>query len=57
MSARPGRIVETVRVDLPVVASRRETVTHPAFVALREHVMSIPTTFPRSARRPGGDAE
>jgi NitT/TauT family transport system ATP-binding protein len=39
MSARPGRIVETVPVDLPVVASRRETVTHPAFVALRERVM------------------
>jgi len=41
MSARPGRIVATVGVDLPPVASRREAVTHPDFVALREHVMAV----------------
>jgi ABC-type nitrate/sulfonate/bicarbonate transport system ATPase subunit len=40
MSARPGRIVARVPVELPPVASRREAVTHPDFVAAREHVMA-----------------
>jgi NitT/TauT family transport system ATP-binding protein len=39
LSARPGRIVAELEVDLPRRASRRETITDPAFVALREQVL------------------
>lgn len=36
MSARPGRIVETLQTDLPRDRPRREVVTSPEFAALKE---------------------
>jgi ABC-type nitrate/sulfonate/bicarbonate transport system ATPase subunit len=39
MSARPGRIVARIEVDLPAAASRRELLAHPRFVALRDRVL------------------
>jgi NitT/TauT family transport system ATP-binding protein len=39
MSARPGRVVAQIEADLPVLASRRELIGHPQFVALRETVL------------------
>jgi NitT/TauT family transport system ATP-binding protein len=39
MSPRPGRIVSELRVDLPRPRPRRETVTTPAFAALKERAL------------------
>ena len=39
MSPRPGRIVGELRVDLPRPRPRRETVTTPAFAALKERAL------------------
>ena len=39
VSSRPGRIVERVRVDVAKGRPRREIVSDPTFVALREHAM------------------
>ena len=39
LSARPGRVLAQFDVDVARGASRRETVTDPAFVALREQVL------------------
>jgi NitT/TauT family transport system ATP-binding protein len=39
MSPRPGRIVESIAVDLPRPRPRRETVTTPAFAALKERAL------------------
>jgi NitT/TauT family transport system ATP-binding protein len=36
LSARPGKVVKVLNSDLPVEGSRREIVTSPAFVALKE---------------------
>jgi ABC-type nitrate/sulfonate/bicarbonate transport system ATPase subunit len=39
LSPRPGRVVAELAVDLPRPRARRETVTSPAFVALRERAL------------------
>jgi NitT/TauT family transport system ATP-binding protein len=39
LSARPGRVVRTFDVDFPRLATRRETVSQPDFVALREEAL------------------
>jgi ABC-type nitrate/sulfonate/bicarbonate transport system ATPase subunit len=39
MSARPGRIIDRFPVAVPKLASRREIVAEPEFVALRERAM------------------
>src|SRR5262249_56663594 len=39
LSARPGRVVRTFDAALPRLATRRETVSQPAFVALREEAL------------------
>jgi ABC-type nitrate/sulfonate/bicarbonate transport system ATPase subunit len=39
MSARPGRVVAEIEVELPRARPRRETVTDPAFAALKERAL------------------
>ena len=39
LSARPGRVVKVMNADLPTEGSRREIVTSPAFVALKEQAL------------------
>jgi ABC-type nitrate/sulfonate/bicarbonate transport system ATPase subunit len=39
LSSRPGRIVERLQVGVDKHRPRREVVSHPEFVALREHAM------------------
>ena len=39
LSARPGRVVAELEVDIPRPRPRRETVTDPAFAALREEAL------------------
>ncbi|MDQ6523115.1 ABC transporter ATP-binding protein [Nocardioides sp. LHD-245] len=41
MSARPGRIVQTVDVELPQTENRRELIRHPAFAELRDELLSL----------------
>jgi ABC-type nitrate/sulfonate/bicarbonate transport system ATPase subunit len=41
MSARPGRVLARFDVDLPPIERRRELISHPQFVALREDVLSV----------------
>ena len=39
LSARPGKVVTVLQADLPVEGSRRQIVTSPAFVALKERAL------------------
>jgi NitT/TauT family transport system ATP-binding protein len=39
LSPRPGRVVEDIAVDIPRPRPRRETVTDPAFVEMRERAL------------------
>jgi ABC-type nitrate/sulfonate/bicarbonate transport system ATPase subunit len=39
MSPRPGRVVEEIDVDLPRPRPRRETITDPAFAALKQRAL------------------
>jgi len=39
LSERPGRVVTRLTTDLPAAASRRELVSSPEFVALRDNAM------------------
>jgi NitT/TauT family transport system ATP-binding protein len=39
MSARPGRVLRVLETDLPTEGSRRQIVTSPAFVALKEQAL------------------
>ncbi len=39
LSARPGRVVRVLTADFPIDAPRREIVTSPAFVALKEQAL------------------
>ncbi|MGZ6544809.1 MAG: ABC transporter ATP-binding protein [Actinomycetota bacterium] len=41
LSARPGRVVRVLRADLPVEGSRRQIVTSPSFVALKEQALEV----------------
>ncbi len=41
MSARPGRIVRKIDVQLPETESRRELIKHPEFAALRDELLSL----------------
>jgi NitT/TauT family transport system ATP-binding protein len=41
MSARPGRIVQRIDVQLPQTDSRRELIRHPAFAELRDELLSF----------------
>jgi ABC-type nitrate/sulfonate/bicarbonate transport system ATPase subunit len=39
LSARPGKVVRVLQADLPVEGSRRQIVTSPSFVALKEQAL------------------
>ena len=41
MSARPGRIVQQIDVQLPQTESRRELIRHPEFAQLRDELLSL----------------
>jgi len=41
MSARPGRIIESIEVRLPQTESRRELIRHPEFAELRDQVLAL----------------
>jgi NitT/TauT family transport system ATP-binding protein len=41
LSRRPGRIVAELAVDVPRDGPRREVVTQPVFVEVREHVLEM----------------
>jgi ABC-type nitrate/sulfonate/bicarbonate transport system ATPase subunit len=41
MSARPGRVLEVIDVDVPPAPTRRETITTPEFVALKDRALEV----------------
>ncbi|MGH6891774.1 MAG: ABC transporter ATP-binding protein [Dongiaceae bacterium] len=49
MGARPGRIIETLEVDLPRPRSI-ETMANPRFIELANHLRGVFTNLPQSAR-------